>query len=115
MEEGECVSICFDGADGRRDVWFGMDHAPVTHYLATVSMLAHVPRGDLCAHVETFHASVGAEAGTLRIEVVGVQVADLFSWRNWKPVGRRFSKILMFFCVIKNHVIFCWCDLCVTP
>jgi len=31
MEEGECVSIYFDGADGQQDVWFGMDHGPGTH------------------------------------------------------------------------------------
>ena len=44
-----------------------------------ISTLEHAPRGDLCAHVETFHPLVGAEAVTLWIGVVGVQVADLFS------------------------------------
>ena len=49
---------------------------------------------------------MSADEESLRIGVVGVQEAELFSWCNWKPVGRRFSKILMFFGVTKNHVIF---------
>ena len=57
---------------------------------------------------------MGADEGSLRIGVVGVQDANMTSWCNWKPLLRGFSKILMFFGVTKNHVLFCWCDLCVT-
>ena len=69
--------VFFDAADGLPNEWFGVNCGTGTQ--------EHAPRGDLCAHVETSHASVGAEEGTLRIGAVGVKEAGPFSWCNWKP------------------------------